>query len=190
MSNDKVRIGVVIGTTRASRNSKAISNWVLSHIEADERFEATVLDLAEINLPLFDEANHPRMQRYEHEHTKAWSQQVAAQDAFVFVTAEYNHSIPAALKNALDYLFVEWSNKPAVILSYGGISAGIRAAEHLKAVVSNLGMHATANAIMLPFPFSRIDGDNFPGNDIENDSEGRALDEVVKWDGVLRPLRA
>ncbi|MDO5030655.1 MAG: NAD(P)H-dependent oxidoreductase [Corynebacterium sp.] len=186
---DKIRLGLIVGTTRPGRLSAPISQWLLTHLENDGRFDVTVLDLAEINLPLFDEPHHPRLQRYEHDHTKAWSQQVAAQDAFIFMTAEYNHSIPASLKNAIDYLSVEWGNKPASIVSYGGISAGIRAAEHLQSVLGALGMKITPNAVTIPFHFQRIDEAGFHATDIENQSATNALNDLAEWDRTLRPLR-
>lgn len=187
--DSKIHLGLVIGTTRQGRHSEPISRWLLSHLDRDNRFEVTVLDLAEINLPLMDERNHPRMRAYEHEHTKAWSRQIDALDAFIFLTAEYNHSIPAPLKNAIDYLAEEWSNKPVTIVSYGGISAGIRAAEHLQNVVVALNMKPTPSAVTLPFHFTRVDDDGFHATDIENKSVAAALDDLAYWDGVLRRLR-
>lgn len=186
---DKIRLGLIIGTTRPGRLSEPISRWLLTHLENDDRFDVTVLDLAEINLPLFDEPHHPRMQRYEHEHTKAWSRQIAAQDAFIFMTAEYNNSFPAALKNALDYLSLEWQNKPASVVSYGGISAGIRAAEHLKPVLGALGMKLTPNSVMIPFHFQRIDDAGFHATEIEDASVRNALNDLADWHRTLRPLR-
>lgn len=187
---DKIRLGLIIGTTRPGRHSDPISRWLIDHISNDERFELTVLDLAEINLPLFDEPHHPRLQRYEHEHTKAWSRQIAAQDAFIFITAEYNHSIPAALKNAIDFLSVEWRNKPATIVSYGGVSAGIRAAEHLKLILTALGIQLTANSVMIPFHFQRVDEDGFHATEIEDLSVKNALNDLATWHDVLRPLHS
>nr|WP_120491824.1 NAD(P)H-dependent oxidoreductase [Corynebacterium lactis] len=187
--DQKIRLGIVIGTTRPGRHSDPISKWVLGHLDGDERFEVTVLDLADIRLPLMDEVNHPRMQHYEHDHTKAWSKQIDSQDAFIFITAEYNHSIPAPLKNAIDYLALEWQNKPVTIVSYGGVSAGIRAAEHLQNVVVALGMKPTPNSVMLPFHFKRIDNEGFHPTEIEDFSVVSALNDLVTWDRALRPLR-
>jgi hypothetical protein len=83
---------------------------------------ATPIDLAEVGLPLLDEPNHPRLQQYSHQHTKDWSAAVSRADAFVLVTPEYNHSFPASLKNALDHLVRDRADKPAGIVSYGGVS--------------------------------------------------------------------
>src|SRR5690606_20059283 len=95
-------------------------------------FAVERVDLKEINLPLLDEPKHPRLGEYEHEHTKRWSATVTRADAFVFVTPEYDFGPPASLINALQYLVKEWAYKPVGLLSYGGVSAGLRSANALR----------------------------------------------------------
>ena len=104
-----------------------------------------------MGLPLFDEPKHPRLQQYAHQHTKDWSASVSRADAFVFVTPEYNHSFPASLKNALDYLSMEWADKPVGLASYGGVSAGLRAATALKPILAALRMVPVVEAVSVPF---------------------------------------
>ncbi len=91
---------------------------------ADGRFEVELVDLADFHLPVFDEPAHPRLQKYEHEHTKRWAKSVESADAFLFVAPEYDYFPNAALVNALQYLSVEWAHKVAGIVSYGGASGG------------------------------------------------------------------
>lgn len=105
-----------------------------------------MVDLADHPLPIFDETNLPASQpaddptpHYEHEHTKKWSAVVRKYDAFIFVTPQYNWSVPAGLKNALDFLFHEWKGKPAGIVSYGGRGGG-KAAAHLRDILTGLDM--------------------------------------------------
>jgi len=126
--NERLRLQVVIASTRPGRVGKPIGAWVAAEARQHEQFAVEVADLAAIKLPFFDELNHPRLQKYQHPHTKDWSARIAASDAFVFVQPEYNYSISAPLKNALDYLVVEWNQKPTAFVSYGGVSAGLRAA--------------------------------------------------------------
>ena len=116
------RIAIVLGSTRPGRLGKAVAEWVLqrSAERTDAQFE--LLDVADFDLPLLDEPLPPSLGRHEHGHTRAWAEAVAGFDGFVFVTGEYNHSVPGALKNALDYLYAEWNNKAAAFVSYG--SAG------------------------------------------------------------------
>jgi NAD(P)H-dependent FMN reductase len=111
---------------------------------------ATPIDLAEVGLPLLDEPNHPRLQQYSHQHTKDWSAAVSRADAFVLVTPEYNHSFPASLKNALDHLVRDRADKPAGIVSYGGVSAGLRAATALKPVLAALRLVLVVEAVSIP----------------------------------------
>jgi NAD(P)H-dependent FMN reductase len=88
-----------------------------------------VADLAAINLPMADEPNHPRLRQYVHQHTRDWSALIDCADAVVFVTPEYNHGYPATVKNAIDFLYHRWAEKPVGFVSYGGISAGTRSVQ-------------------------------------------------------------
>lgn len=134
------RLTVIIGSTRPGRAGQPIAEWFIARAEASGQFDVQVADLMDIDLPFLDEPNHPRLQRYLHQHTKDWSASVDAADAFVIVTPEYNHGYPASLKNALDYLSEEWKYKPVGFVSYGGIAAGTRAVQQLKQVVTTLRM--------------------------------------------------
>ena len=101
------RIGIILGSTRPGRNGEAVAKWVyeLAQKRDDATFE--LVDVADYNLPLYDEPFPAMMQQYTKEHTKVWSNKIKEFDGYVFVTAEYNHSIPGALKNAIDYLNVK-----------------------------------------------------------------------------------
>lgn len=150
-STTKPVIGIIIGSTRPGRAGKPIADWLAQATQEHGAFEVCVLDLAEINLPFFDEPKHPRLGQYTHQHTKDWAAQVAACDGFLVVTNEYNHSFGAPLKSALDFLSSEWANKPVGIVSYGGVSAGLRAASHLKETLVALQMWVTTEHIAIPF---------------------------------------
>src|SRR4051812_6805747 len=116
----------IIASTRPGRLGPSIANWFHDRAVQHGKFEASLVDLATFNLPLFDEPQHPRFAKYEHAHTKAWSASVASADAFVLVTPEYNAGPPPSLLNALTYLHNEWKYKPVGFVSYGGVSAGAR----------------------------------------------------------------
>lgn len=154
-----IHLHIVICSTRKARSGPSIARWITSLAEADGRFAVELVDLAEIDLPLFDEPHHPRLGTYEHEHTKRWSAIVSRADAFVFVTPEYNHAAPASIKNAIDYLNAEWRHKPVGFVCYGGVSAGTRAVASLKPVVSNLKMLPVAETVAIPFFDKLIDAD-------------------------------
>lgn len=130
-------------------------------------------DLAELNLPMFDEPNHPRLHQYVHQHTKDWSAIVAASDAFIFVIPEYNYGFNAATKNAIDYLNSEWLNKPAGIVSYGAVAAGTRAAQMLKQVLSALKIVPVTDSVNIPFIREKLDEDEQAEAERDHGAGGR-----------------
>lgn len=138
-------IGIIMGSTRPKANCKAITEWVSSVCHARESPQVVyeIIDLAEWNLPLLDEPGIPARDPPVHAHTKAWSRRVASLQGFIFVTPQYNWGYPAALKNALDYLFREWNGKPAGIIAYGG-HGGNKCAEQLQQVLTGLRMSVHA----------------------------------------------
>lgn len=136
----KPLLHIIIGSTRPGRVGSAIARWFIELAIADGRFDVDLVDLAEVDLPLFNEPHEPAERDYQFEHTKQWSARVSKADAFVFVIPEYNHSFNAATKNALDYLYHEWRYKAVGLVSYGGGAKGTRAIQHLKPVLTALTM--------------------------------------------------
>jgi NAD(P)H-dependent FMN reductase len=182
---------IVIASTRPARKGPAIAAWFEQVARQHGGFEIEVVDLAEVNLPLLDEPEHPRLGKYQHAHTRAWSARVAKADAFVFVTPEYNFSTPPALVNALDYLVNEWAYKPVAYVSYGGVSGGLRSVQMNKLMVTALRMMPLPEAVTLPFftkLFDQATGAFAPGE--AQDKAARVmLDELAKWAVALAPLR-
>ena len=120
-------IGIILGSTRPNRAGAAVAQWVynLALSRSDAKYE--LVDVADLDLPLLDEAIPASLGQYQNAHTRAWAAQLADFDGFIFVTPEYNHSITGALKNAIDFVYGEWNNKAAGIVSYGS-AGGARAA--------------------------------------------------------------
>src|ERR687898_67267 len=137
MKDRVLKVAVILGSTRPGRNGEAVSQWIyeIAKKRSDADFE--LVDIKDFNLPLLDEPVPPSMGQYSQEHTRTWSAKIDSFDAYVFVTAEYNHGIPGALKNAIDFLFKEWNNKVAGFVSYGG-TGGVRAVEQLRLVMAEL----------------------------------------------------
>jgi NAD(P)H-dependent FMN reductase len=182
---------IIIGSTRPGRVGSAVADWIIDRAAARGDFEVEVADLAVLNLPIFDEPDHPRLRRYTHQHTKDWSEIVDRSDAFVFVIPEYNYGFNAATKNAIDYLHQEWLNKPAGIVSYGGVAAGTRAAQMLKQVLSALKIVPVTDSVNIPFVREKIDEDGrLKPNEIMEDAATAMLDELARWSQALAPLRA
>lgn len=185
------RLMILIASTRPGRVGLPVAEWMRSRAETHGAFEVDWADMAEINLPFMDEPNHPRLQRYQHQHTKDWAARVEAADAFVFVVPEYNHGYNAVVKNALDYLVHEWKHKPLGIVSYGGVSAGLRGVAVLKPSLVALHLHVAFNAVNIPFVAQFIDDEGeLRPNDTLQEASLAMLDELVELDGALRVLRA
>ncbi|WP_175874669.1 NAD(P)H-dependent oxidoreductase [Burkholderia sp. BCC0397] len=145
-----LKLNVIIGSTRPGRSGPVIGQWFNEFAAAHGKFDVELVDLAEFNLPLLDEAAHPYLQRYEHEHTKRWSKSVDSADAYVFVTPEYDYFPPASLVNAVQVLMREWGYKPAGIVSYGGISGGLRASQVLRQLITSVNVHPLPHVVPVP----------------------------------------
>ena len=186
----KPAIAVITGSTRPGRKSDTVARWVLQ--AAQERSDATfeLVDVADYKLPLLDEPAPPMMGQYTQPHTKAWSAKIASFDGYVFVTPEYNHSIPGALKNAIDFLNREWNNKAAGFVSYGGGASGSRAVEHLRVVMAEL-MVATVRAQVLMSLFADFENwATFKPLPNRAGELSTLLDQVVAWSTAMKTLRA
>lgn len=185
-----LRLAIVIGSTRPGRKGPAVARWVEQVARTDDRFEVTLVDLAEIGLPLLDEPAHPRLQQYEHEPTRRWSATVAAADAFLFVTPEYDFFPPAALVNAVQALLREWAYKAAGVVSYGGVSGGLRSAQGLRALLGNVNVHALPQVVPVPAFTQHLDeAGAFHPTEPMTRGLTDLLGELHKWAGALRTLR-
>ncbi|HMV02196.1 MAG TPA: NAD(P)H-dependent oxidoreductase [Chitinophagales bacterium] len=181
---------IITSTSRTVGNGKYIAKWITELAQQSGLYNVELLDLAEINLPFMDEANHPMAQKYELEHTKAWSKKINEADAFIFVLAEYNFGIPATIKNAMDYLHFEWKYKPVGIVSYGGISAGLRSAQMFKQVVTSFNMMPIVEQVAIPFFFKSLDNEGkFNADEMVQKSANVMLNELKRWSDALAVLR-
>jgi NAD(P)H-dependent FMN reductase len=188
MNNPMLKIAIILGSTRPGRNGEAVSQWVyeIAKKRNDANFE--LLDIRDYNLPLLDEPIPPSMGQYSKEHTKTWALKIESFDAYVFVTAEYNHGIPGALKNAIDFLYKEWNNKVAGFVSYGG-AGGVRSVEQLRLVMAELKV-ATVRAQVTLSLFTDFENfTKFNPASFQEKAVNTMLDEVVAWGGALRTLR-
>jgi NAD(P)H-dependent FMN reductase len=164
----------------------------MEQAQSHGKFELELVDLAEVNLPLLDEPQHPKLRQYEHEHTLAWSRTVSRADAYVFVTSEYDFGPPASLINAMQYLLHEWSYKPLGLVTYGGVSGGTRSAQTIKLTATALKMMPMVEAVSIPFFTQHIDKESgaFDPGDIQAKAAVLMLDELYRWAEALLPMRA
>jgi NAD(P)H-dependent FMN reductase len=186
-----LKLHSIICSTRPGRVGPLVARWFHEFARSHGKFEATLLDLAEFNLPLYDEPHHPRTRTYTKEHTKAWARSVAAADAYVFVTPEYNYCPPPEFVNALDYVYMEWNYKPCGFVSYGGLSGGMRAVQMEKQLVTTLKMMPMVEGVAIPMVAQALDAKTgFKSNEHVESAAKMMLDELFKWAQALKPMRA
>ena len=167
----------------------AVAEWVMQQGREHGGFEAELLDLKAIDLPMLSEPHHPRLQKYTQESTKRWGATVAALDSFVFVTPEYNFGSPPALINALDTVYVEWAYKPVGFVSYGGVSGGLRSVQMTKMMLTTFKLVPIVEAVSIPFIAKELQDGRFPGNERVDTAAAAMLDELLRCTNALKPLR-
>jgi len=185
----KPKLCILIASTRPGRVGLPIAQWFQQEAIDQGAFEIDVVDLAEINLPFMDEPKHPRLQQYTQQHTRDWSARIDAADAFVFVMPEYNYGMNAPLKNAIDYLHTEWAYKPIGFVSYGGVSAGTRAVQMVKQVVTALRMVPVGEAVSIPFVQQFMHDGQIQANEVMQTAARAMLDELFRVTLAMRTLR-
>jgi NAD(P)H-dependent FMN reductase len=183
-----LKVAIVVGSTRPGRKADAVASWVyeIATKRGDAEFE--VVDVKDFNLPLLDEPVPPSMAKYSHEHTKSWSAKIAAFDAYVFVTPEYNHGAPGALKNAIDYLYREWNNKAAGFVSYGS-AGGVRAVEQLRLAMGEVQVADVRAQVALSLHSDFENYTTFKPAPNHEKSVKTMLDQVIAWGTALQTLR-
>lgn len=188
MKDQVLRVAIILGSTRPGRNGEAVCQWIyeITKKRSDATFE--LVDIKDFNLPLLDEPIPPSMGQYYQEHTKVWSLKIDSFDAYVFVTAEYNHGIPGALKNAIDFLFKEWNNKVAGFVSYGS-AGGVRAVEQLRLVMAELQVATVRAQVQLSLFTDFENFSKFKPALYNENSVNTMLDQVIAWGGALKVLR-
>ena len=183
-----VRIGIIIGSTRPGRVGDQVAKWVLAQATARTDAEFELVDLADFALPHLDEAVPPSMGQYAQAHTKAWAEKVDSFDGFIFVTPEYNHSTSGALKNALDFVYGEWNNKAAGLVSYGA-AGGTRAAEHLRLILGELQVADVRQQVAFSLMTDFENYSTFTPAAYHAGMLATQLDQLVPW-AVRAPQRA
>jgi NAD(P)H-dependent FMN reductase len=183
-----LRVAIILGSTRPGRNGEAVTQWVQAHASrrADAQFE--VVDIARFNLPLLDEPIPPSLGQYGKAHTRAWAAKIDSFDAFLFVTPEYNHGIPGALKNAIDFIYAEWNNKAAGFVSYGS-AGGARAVEQLRLVMAELQVADVRSQVLLSLHTDFENMKVFKPAAHQEKALQAVLDQVIAWGAALQAFR-
>ena len=194
MSVNPPRLAMIIGSTRPSRFAEKPATWLRSVAAERDDLTLETLDLRDFDLPFFAELSSNLHVPSEDPHALAWQDAIRPYDGYIFVTPEYNHSIPAVLKNALDQAYVEWMRKPFSALSYGG-NGGVRAVEHLRAIGIELHMAPVRNAVAIGggeiqrvHPYG-ANGDMSELDEILRPSANAMFDDLVWWSLALNAAR-
>lgn len=188
------KIAIIIGTTRETRFADKPAQWITELAKSRGDMEVELVDIRDFDLPFFNEPASNMWMPSSDENAVRWQQKIAEFDGYIFITAEYNHSISGALKNALDQAYTEWVRKPAAIVGYGGTGA-TRAAQHLRAIATELQMVPTRNAVHIGGgEFIKIHpmGANGPMSDIEDvilPSANNMLDDLLWWTNATKAAR-
>lgn len=181
---------VIIASVRDGRVGKSVGDWFAGFAKQHGGFDVQVADLKEINLPLMTEPNHPRLKQYTQEKTWEWSRTVDAADAFVFVMPEYNFFPTAPLISAIDYLVQEWAYKPVGLVSYGGVSGGLRAAQGIKPLITAMNMMPVKEGVTIQSVAKQVNDDGIFEPIDSHESSGTAmLDALLRWERAMRQLR-
>lgn len=184
------KLQVIICSTRPGRVGPSVARWFSDYAKNNSQFDVELVDIADFNLPVYDEAHHPASSIYEKEHTKAWSASVGSADAYVFVTPEYNYGPPPAFVNALNYLYKEWNYKPCGFVSYGGVSGGLRAVQLEKQLVTTLKMMPMVEGVAVPLVMNFLDEAKvFTSNELIDNAADTMLAELQRWAKGLQAMR-
>jgi len=185
-----LRVAIILGSTRPGRNGEAVARWVYNiakkRSNGDTEFE--YVDIKDFNLPLLDEPIPPSKGQYSKDHTKEWSVKIDSFDAYIFVTAEYNHGIPGALKNAIDFLYREWNNKAAGFVGYGS-AGGVRSVEQLRLVMGELQVADVRAQVALSLFTDFENFTIFKPAEYQEQAVNTLLDQVIAWGAALKSLR-
>lgn len=184
-----INIAIIIGSTRPGRKAESVAKWILEQGKkrTDARFE--IVDISEYHLPLLDEPNPAGMNQYTKDHTKRWSDKIKEFDGYIIVTPEYNHSTSAALKNAIDYLHVEWINKAAGFVSYGSMG-GARAVEHLRQIYAELQVATVRAQVMFSLFSDFVNMTEFKPDPRHEPEAETLFDQLIAWSTALKTLRS
>jgi len=188
-----VSIKVILGSTRPGRFGIQPAEWIMKLSEQYGK-QATfeLVDLKEIDLPFLDVPTPPSMlPSNQNSHQEAWAKIIGEADGFVFVTSEYNHSYPATLKNAIDFLAHEWAHKPVAYVSYGADAGGVRAIEHLRGIAGWHKMYDLSEFVSFPNYFTGLDEKGMFQFTAAHEEKAHAmLKSLVFWSDQFKEARA
>jgi NAD(P)H-dependent FMN reductase len=187
----KPKIGIILSTTRPNRFADKAAQWLMSLTNSRDDAAFELVDLRDYPMPFFEEPASPLYAPPKNEAAQRWGKKITELDGFIFVTAEYNHGMPAVLKNALDYAYAEYNRKPAAFVGYGGVG-GARSVEQLRLVLAELQVATLRHAVHVggsEFIGMFLQGKTFADFPYLNDTVKPMLDDLVWWANTLKAGR-
>ena len=186
-----MKLMIIWGSSRRGRKGGIVASWIKNSAGSDERFEVDFVDLADLSLPMFDEAKNPSnmesLAEYTNAQGKSWAQRVEKAEAYILITPEYNYSFSAVLKNALDWVGLPWDEKPVGLIGYGGVVGGARAVEQLRNVVTSLGMNQVSRSLYFPYFEEAFDENGQPKRlDYYEANIKKMFDSIVRLHKLLQ----
>jgi len=190
---DKLKIQIILGSTRQGREGEKVAKWIESEARKREDFDIEYIDLREFSLPMFDEPVSPSFNKGQYSLPEAaeWAKRVDKADGYIFVAPEYNHSIPAVLKNAIDYVYNEWGDKAAGVVSYsGGPYAGVGATQALRTIFTEIQIAPIRASIHIPFVWKAFDEQGNPVDEHLSSAPKAFFDNLAKWTRAMKSIRS
>lgn len=184
----KPHIQVIVGTTRPNRVGRTIADWFMDQVKDRDDMTFELVDLAEVDLPLYNEPRSAKQDNYEFDYTKKWAEKIKQADGYVWITGEYNHAVPASLKNAIDYLYHEWKHKPVAFVGYGGLGAA-RAVEQLISIANELDMVSVGRRVHIVDVWFAVGEDGKLKEEYIKDDPKVLLDELSWWAKITTDAR-
>lgn len=180
---NKPTIAVILGSIREGRAGEKVAKWFMDAVQHVESAQFNLVDLKDYPLPLFAEAVSPQYREGKHSSPdiQAWLDTIAQADGYIFITPEYNHGIPGPLKNAVDYGYKEWNNKPIGFIGYGGLAGGARSVEHWRQIAAELQMFDVREAVLIPIVWEAFDEQgNLKNSEMHAETANIIVEKVAK----------
>jgi NAD(P)H-dependent FMN reductase len=179
----KPKIHVILGSIREGRAGEKVARWFMNAFKDNESAELELIDLKDFPLPMYADATPSSMRQGPHQNpdVQKWLEKVEQADGYIIITPEYNHGYSSVLKNALDYPYKEWHDKPVGFVSYGGLAGGARAVEQLRQVVAELHMIDVRDQVLIPTVWSAFDQDgNLQNTEMHLKNAKLVVEKVAK----------
>lgn len=184
-----MKIGIIVGSVREGRRGASAGAWVQAQAQGRAGFDYEIVDLKSFDVPVYTASVLPMAakKKYDDPRVQAWSDAVDAHDAYIFVTPEYNHGVPAALKNAVDVLYPEWRNKGVALVSYGA-DAGVRAVEQWRQILANVFLHVTRGQLSIR-TFEEFEDGRFVPNERRPEQMAGLFGQLESLSEAVKVLR-